>query len=137
MTPTYLTLQDITSLILCITGVIVLMLLMVCLFYLIGVAKRVGIMLKKGEPDLNEFMNNLPQTLKKVDSAVEGIGELVEAVKPAVKSISGAIDETAATVSDINTKVLGRVVDVKWIFDILTTCYNYVSNKFGKGTERH
>ena len=136
MTPTYLTLQDVTSLILCISGVVALILLCVGMFYLIGSLRRIDGMLKKNEQNLNEFAKDLPLTLKKVDTTVEGLSEMVEAVRPAVKNITGAIDETAATVSDINTKVLGKVVDMRWILEFISSMFIFVSEKFGKGTEK-
>ena len=133
---TYLTLQDVTSLILCISGVVVLVLLCVGMFYLIGTLRRIYGILKNNDRNLNDFAVMLPQTLKKVDTTVDGLVEMVEAVRPAVKNITGAIDETAATVSDINTKVLGKVVDLKWILEIISNVFTFVSDKFGKGTEK-
>ncbi|MEI6602018.1 MAG: hypothetical protein WCL54_00865 [Clostridia bacterium] len=130
---TVLTLQDLTTMVLSFFGLIVLILVIVCLIYVIGSLRRVDKIFKQNEKEINEMAKLLPQTLKKVDTTVSDVNEILEAAKPAVINISGAIDATATTVNSINTNVLSKVVDLKWVFAILTNIYSFVSDKFGKG----
>jgi len=130
---TVLTLQDLTTMVLSFFGLIVLILVIVCLIYVIGSLRRVDKIFKQNEKEINEMAKLLPQTLKKVDTTVSDVNEILEAAKPAVINISGAIDTTATTVNSINTNVLSKVVDLKWVFAILTNIYSFVSDKFGKG----
>ena len=136
MPQTYLTIQDLTSVLLCITGVIALILVIICLFFVLSSLKRLDGILKKNETEINDVVKLLPVTLKKVDTTMGDIGEMTQAVKPAVINISGAIDATATTVNNINTNVLGKVVDLKWVFTILANIYAFVSDKFGKKKEK-
>ena len=136
MPQTYLTVQDLTSILLCITGVIALILVIICLFFVVSSLRRLDSILKKNETEINDVVKLLPVTLKKVDSTMGDIGEMTQAVKPAVINMSGAIDATATTVNNINTNVLGKVVDLKWVFAILTNIYSFVSDKFGKKKDK-
>ncbi|MEI6132315.1 MAG: hypothetical protein WCQ41_05780 [Bacillota bacterium] len=128
----YLTIQDLTSILLCISVTVTLILLIICLFYLMSSLKRFDSILKKNEGDISEILNQLPQTIKKIDSTVEGIGEIVEVVKPAMINISGAVEGTAEAVNNINVNVLGKIADFKWALNIVSNIYNFIASKFGK-----